>query len=488
MATACRRRCVWIVVLAMNAVLPVFAEDAKPEPAAKPERPALSRSAEFLKTLREKTPEEAEELLEAKLAESPDDATLPRLRLEVARRYQQAKQYDKAIGQYEKLRDYQLEKLSSPINSQSLVMTVSSLQYAYEQAGQAEKGQAAITDCLAKLRAANDEKPNPSLDLAVVNLLTTSVRGSVTSPREVVNLAPLEAECDRLEARIAKSPDSEDQLLAAWRMLMQSRADLGPAEAKDGIEKQMLARLKGRIEKAPSSVTAMSNYLAAETSVLQKVVRDEPEQAKERLDQILAYVGESQVKDEPAVDSAVKRFKLLESRIAAALKLKQLIGQPAPAWDVEAWAHGDPQSQESLKGKVVLVDFWAVWCGPCIATFPHLKSLHEEFHGKGLEIVGVTRQYGYKWNEETKRAENDKENVDLPTEQAALDQFLGHHELKHPTMIVPKATKMFEEYGVTGIPHAVVIDRQGVVRLIRVGSGEANAKAIHDMVSTLVAE
>jgi hypothetical protein len=69
-----------------------------------------------------------------------------------------------------------------------------------------------------------------------------------------------------------------------------------------------------------------------------------------------------------------------------------------------------------------------------------------------------------------------------------LEEFMKHHELRHPTIVTPKESKLQNQYGVTGIPHAVLIDRKGNVRMIKVGSGEANAKALHDMVQTLLAE
>src|SRR5262249_55495959 len=73
---------------------------------------------------------------------------------------------------------------------------------------------------------------------------------------------------------------------------------------------------------------------------------------------------------------------------------QELVGKPAPDFPTPDFAlNGKPASLAGLKGKVVLLVFWAVWCGPCIATFPHLRDWSKEYKDKGLEIVGVTPYY-----------------------------------------------------------------------------------------------
>ena len=68
-----------------------------------------------------------------------------------------------------------------------------------------------------------------------------------------------------------------------------------------------------------------------------------------------------------------------------------------------------------------------------------------------------------------------------------LTQFLKHHKLKH-AIAITKDRALTEAYGVTGIPHVVVIDRDGVIRLIRVGSGEKNAHDVEEMIEKLIGD
>ena len=136
---------------------------------------------------------------------------------------------------------------------------------------------------------------------------------------------------------------------------------------------------------------------------------------------------------------------------------------------------------------MVLLDFWSVWCGPCIASFPHLRDWHDEFGDDGLQIVGVTRYYNYTWDEDAERATRVAgKDVSPEEERSMLKSFLAKHELKHPTIITPEGSSMQSDYGVTGIPHAVLIDREGIVQLVKVGSGRANAEAIKAKIEELM--
>jgi len=153
--------------------------------------------------------------------------------------------------------------------------------------------------------------------------------------------------------------------------------------------------------------------------------------------------------------------------------------------------NGKSKKLSDLKGKVVLLDFWAVWCGPCIATFPHLRELKKEHGEEGLEILGVTtyyEQYGFDKTAGKLKRLTEKQSQD--DEHAMLKDFAAHHKLGHQLMTVSKEDwkKASDAYGVRGIPQVVVIDRKGIVRMVKVGSGPDNAKAIHEEIRTLLKE
>lgn len=288
-----------------------------------------------------------------------------------------------------------------------------------------------------------------------------------------------------------QNPEASEAVTLLANSLMTSTQFAASTEQRNEFFDEATAILKPWLEKDEIETSLVSMYGSAVYSRISSSFRDDPEAAEAKIAETRVLLDKAAQKNESAkrvVAQYNQMFSRIESSLASAKKLAKLVGSPAPALDVKYWVNGKDMSLDSLDGKVVLLDFWAVWCGPCIATFPHLKEWNDEFSSKGLQIVGVTRKYNYTWNDESNRASRaDEENTD-EQEIAMLEKFLAHHELQHPTIITPDESEMQSEYAVSGIPHAVLIDRKGIIRMIKVGSGEANASAIHDKIIELIAE
>jgi thiol-disulfide isomerase/thioredoxin len=167
-----------------------------------------------------------------------------------------------------------------------------------------------------------------------------------------------------------------------------------------------------------------------------------------------------------------------------------MLNKAAPDFTGEFALNGKAKQLSDLKGKVVLLDFWAVWCGPCIATFPHLREWNKEYSKDGLVILGATTYYDFTWDSDNNKLVSSKTKVPAADEQAMLKSFAAEHKLQHELLVLSKDawSKASKDYSVSGIPTVVLIDRRGDVRMIRVGSGEGNAEALEGEIKKLLAE
>lgn len=161
------------------------------------------------------------------------------------------------------------------------------------------------------------------------------------------------------------------------------------------------------------------------------------------------------------------------------LKSIQLLNKPLKPLKALT-SFGTYAEPANMKGKVVLLDFYSHWCLPCIETFPDTKRVYEKYHSKGLEIIGVTRDWGYFGKEQ---------NLPPEIERQKLAGFLKDHDLPWPTAVLDWVR--MEDFGISTVPDFVLIDKKGVVRIFDAyvySISKADPHYLENMVAKMLAE
>lgn len=136
-----------------------------------------------------------------------------------------------------------------------------------------------------------------------------------------------------------------------------------------------------------------------------------------------------------------------------------LLGKPAPAFDAPTLAGPWAARLADLRGHVVILDFWATWCGPCAMTIPRLEALHEQYAQRGLRVVGLSNE-----------------------DPAVIREFVANAGMTY-TIGHDADDRISSAYLREGIPMFVVIDKVGIVRHVIVG---ANMPAVEAAVTALL--
>ena len=178
----------------------------------------------------------------------------------------------------------------------------------------------------------------------------------------------------------------------------------------------------------PGAIYKIKEIDPAGRNVILELVRLTPETAIKDEKKLLADITESNT-----ITSSKKE------------KGKFAVGKPSPRIRYKS-VDNKPVMIDKMKGKVVLVDFWATWCGPCTAEMPTVISAHEQLHDSGFEIIGIS----------------------LDKDRDAMVKYINENNMAWPQFYDGKGwdNRIAKLLGIKSIPATVLVDKKGVVRFI----------------------
>jgi len=240
--------------------------------------------------------------------------------------------------------------------------------------------------------------------------------------------------------------------------------------------KELVARVTAKMRAGQRKPADLAGELAEFDSLLVKYAADKSDDAAQILFMKAALY--SQVLEDPTKGTELFKQVIADypgSKIATnaertmvqmerSAKAKQtqagLVGKAAPNLNFTWRSDEGPKTLAEYKGKVVILDFWATWCGPCIASFPKIQELIEHYKGSEVVVIGVTSLQGFVAGLEGGRVDT-KGNPEK--EMALMNDFMKAKSMTW-TVAFSQEEVFNPDYGVTGIPYVAIIAPDGTVR------------------------
>jgi thiol-disulfide isomerase/thioredoxin len=261
---------------------------------------------------------------------------------------------------------------------------------------------------------------------------------------------------DALITELFKADPDNDRLpilmSAHWRRM----PPVGPNAAKlnkeleDVLAKSHNEKLKAEVYFARAQIALYKAQQGdnLDLSEVDEFLKKEP---KDERGPLLLYMATTCTKDEDVKKSIEDRIlkDFPHSRYADPIRgtrrMRESVGKPFELEFTDA-VSGSTVSMKNLKGKVVVVDFWATWCGPCVAEMPRMKQIYAEYHPKGVEFLGIS--------------------LDHPKEQGGLEslkKYVKANGIPWPQYYQGKGweSEFSRSWGINSIPAMFVVDADG---------------------------
>jgi peroxiredoxin len=266
-----------------------------------------------------------------------------------------------------------------------------------------------------------------------------------------------------------KAPEREKVLYlraySIWSLHRYEEAPPAYAALLKEFPKTKFSRIARIREAAAYLFSGQPEQALRRLQALQKEFPDRPEMYARELAYALSRCGKQDealaFMNHVETEMLFSKKDRLLPRIKHHFDMVRMIGKPLRDFKVKDHRSGREISPETLKGKIVLMDFWATWCRPCLAELPHVKGTHETFSHAGFEVFGIS----------------------LDDNRAKLDRMIADREMDWLHHYDGKKWKneLAVKFGVHSVPANLLVDQKGIVRGVNL-----RGKAVRNTVAKLL--
>ncbi len=266
-----------------------------------------------------------------------------------------------------------------------------------------------------------------------------------------------------------KAPEREKVLYlraySIWSLHRYEEAPPAYAALLKEFPKTKFSRIARIREAAAYLFSGQPEQALRRLQALQKEFPDRPEMYARELAYALSRCGKQDealaFMNHVETEMLFSKKDRLLPRIKHHFDMVRMIGKPLRDFKVKDHRSGREISPETLKGKIVLMDFWATWCRPCLAELPHVKGTHETFSHAGFEVFGIS----------------------LDDNRAKLDRMIADREMDwlHHYDGKKRKNELAVKFGVHSVPANLLVDQKGIVRGVNL-----RGKAVRNTVAKLL--